>query len=152
MKPERSGARLELFLIIVTGHASIWLAQSPAHLKPICVSPTSSIHTHSISAFMSTNTPSQDGETATSSSSTIAPTTHSPQFWFDDGNIILQSENVQFRIHRSVLSMHSNVMKDCFSYPQPSDGPAVKGCPVVHVSDSAQDIENLCSLLYARHM
>ncbi|KJA26656.1 hypothetical protein HYPSUDRAFT_63873 [Hypholoma sublateritium FD-334 SS-4] len=39
-------------------------------------------------------------------------------------------------------------MKDCFSCPQPSDAPMVDDCPVVHLSDSAEDIDKLCALLY----
>ena len=39
-------------------------------------------------------------------------------------------------------------MKDCFSCPQPQDVESVEGCPVLHLSDSALDIENFCALLY----
>lgn len=73
----------------------------------------------------------------------------STQFWFHDGSVVLQAEDTQFRVHDSVLSLHSEIMKDCFSCPQPEDEPKVEGCPVVHLSDLAKDIENMCALLYA---
>ena len=75
-------------------------------------------------------------------------TKRSARFWFDDGNVVVQAESTQFRVHRSVLSLHSQIMKDCFSCPQPADAPMVEDCPVVHLSDSADDIEKLCAFLY----
>ena len=72
-------------------------------------------------------------------------------FWFDDGNVVLQAEATRFRVHRSVLSHHSSVMKDCFQCPQPEDAPTVEGCPLVHLQDSAKDIGNMCSLLYGMY-
>ena len=76
----------------------------------------------------------------------------SDQFWFDDGNVVLQAEATQFRVHRSILSHHSSVMKDCFQCPQPRDAPTIEGCPLVHLQDSAKDIGNMCSLLYGMYL
>ncbi|CAA7266029.1 unnamed protein product [Cyclocybe aegerita] len=72
------------------------------------------------------------------------------RFWFDDGNIVLQAESTQFKLHRSVLASQSPVFRDIFSIPQPTDSneATVDGCPVVHLQDSEEDIENLCGLLY----
>ena len=72
----------------------------------------------------------------------------SARFWFEDGNVVLQAEDTQFRVHRSHLALHSEIMKDCFSCPQPEGAPTVEGCPLVHLPDSAMDIENLCALIY----
>jgi len=73
------------------------------------------------------------------------------RFWFDDGNVILQAENTQFRVHRSLLSMHSNIFKDIFSVPQPTDTTTtlnVDGCPVITLSDKADDLEHVLSIFY----
>ena len=73
------------------------------------------------------------------------------RFWFDDGNVILQAENTQFRAHRSLLSLHSNVFKEMFAMPQPTDTtttPNVDGCPVITLSDKASDLEHFLSILY----
>ncbi|KDR77421.1 hypothetical protein GALMADRAFT_224801 [Galerina marginata CBS 339.88] len=77
------------------------------------------------------------------------PVTRSSQFWFEDGSVIIQAESIQYRVHRSVLSLHSTVLKDCFQIPQPDGEPTVDSCPVLHLSDSATDIEHLFCLFYA---
>ncbi len=77
--------------------------------------------------------------------STVKP---SLRFWYADGNVVLQAEETQFRVHRSLLSLHSEIMKDCFECPQPVDDDLVEGCPVIHLTDSAKDMDILCGLLY----
>ncbi|KDR79559.1 hypothetical protein GALMADRAFT_63337 [Galerina marginata CBS 339.88] len=70
-------------------------------------------------------------------------------YWFDDGNIILQAENTQFRVHRSILAQNSNVFRDMFSLPQSSDEePSIEGCVVVRVADKPHQWEYLFSILY----
>ncbi|KIM36584.1 hypothetical protein M413DRAFT_31620 [Hebeloma cylindrosporum] len=69
--------------------------------------------------------------------------------WLDDGNLVIQAESIQFRVHRSVLAMHSTVLRDCFAIPQPEEQEIVEGCPVVQFPlDSAADIENVLCILY----
>lgn len=73
------------------------------------------------------------------------------RFWFDDGNVILQAENTQFRVHRSLLSMQSSVFKDMFSMPQPMDTATtlnVDRCPIITLSDKASDLEHVLSIFY----
>lgn len=72
--------------------------------------------------------------------------------WFQDGNIIIQAEQRQFKIHRGVLIAQSSVFGDMFSLPQPLSGEqeAVEGCPVVRVSDSAIDIDIALRALFLR--
>jgi hypothetical protein len=71
-------------------------------------------------------------------------------YWFEDGNIVLQAEETLFRVHQSVLSLHSSIFKDTFAMPQPpsQENKHVAGCPVIPLSDTAEDITNLISLLY----
>ncbi|KAF9011980.1 hypothetical protein BDQ17DRAFT_1298357 [Cyathus striatus] len=74
--------------------------------------------------------------------------------WFDDGNIVLQAGDTQFRVYRGMLTRHSTVFADMFSIPQPShthtsdDSDVVDGCPVVHLSDAAGDMEYVLSALF----
>ncbi|KIM44193.1 hypothetical protein M413DRAFT_376605 [Hebeloma cylindrosporum] len=73
------------------------------------------------------------------------------RFWFDDGNVILQAESTQFRVHRSLLSLHSNLFRDMFSMPQPTDTttiPHADGCPVISLADKASDLEYVLSIFY----
>jgi len=78
------------------------------------------------------------------------PTPTHSKYWFDDGNVVLQAENTQFRVHRSMLSRHSHVLKDMFEIPQPenTEGHIIEGCPVVHLYDSSQDVEIVISIFY----
>lgn len=65
----------------------------------------------------------------------IAPTTRADRVWFDDGNVVVQAEQTLFKVHKSILALHSTVFKDMFSIPQPPpEGEImVEGCPVVRV-------------------
>jgi hypothetical protein len=69
--------------------------------------------------------------------------------WLDDGNVILQAGTTQFRVHRSVLSASSAIFKDMFTLSTP-DKPLVEGCPVVHLSDSADDLHHVLKAIYER--
>ena len=71
-------------------------------------------------------------------------------YWFDDGNVILEAENTQFRVHRSLLARHSKVFKDMFSLPQPATDPGLRPecCPVVFLSDKVTDLECVMSVIY----
>ena len=79
-----------------------------------------------------------------------SPPAQSKSYWFDDGSVIIQAENTQYRVHRSLLSRHSNIFKDMFSLPQPAVdlGPTFEGCPVVLLSDKAADLEHVLSVIY----
>ncbi|KAJ7070062.1 hypothetical protein C8F01DRAFT_1227129 [Mycena amicta] len=77
--------------------------------------------------------------------------TRCSDFWFDDGNIIIQVENTQFRVNIGVVSMHSAVFRDMFTIPLPADEPLLEGCPVVVLSgDSAEDWVHLLQAIYPR--
>ncbi|KAF7365475.1 BTB domain-containing protein [Mycena venus] len=73
------------------------------------------------------------------------------EYWFDDGNIILQTESTQFRLTKSMLSMHSSVFRDTFMMPLPLDEPTIENCPVVILSgDTAQDWNHLLEVMYPK--
>jgi hypothetical protein len=68
--------------------------------------------------------------------------------WFDDGNIILEAEQTQFRINRRILSEHSVIFKDMFDLSQPDGEGEVEGCPVVHLSDRAEEVQHVLDALH----
>nr|GAT55199.1 predicted protein [Mycena chlorophos] len=77
--------------------------------------------------------------------------TRSSEYFFDDGNIILQVESAQFRLHKTVLAMHSTVFRDMFTVPLPADEPLVDNCAVVVLSgDSPEDWNHLLSAMYPK--
>ncbi|KZP23445.1 hypothetical protein FIBSPDRAFT_930520 [Athelia psychrophila] len=90
-----------------------------------------------------------DGPTI--AATTLAPITRS-EVWFEDGNVVLQAERKQFKIHRGTLARASSVFRDMFTLPQPpiSQEETVEGCIVVQLSDSAADLEIVLQALIER--
>jgi len=66
--------------------------------------------------------------------------------WYDDGSIVIQAGSTQFRVHRSILCANSPVLKDML----PMEGELVEGCPILRLSDSAEDVAHLLKVLYDR--
>lgn len=66
--------------------------------------------------------------------------------WFDDGSIIIQAEDTQFFVHKSVILKHFPTLNDFV--PSPSPTSASDGCAVIRLSDSAEDWENLLTVFY----
>ncbi|KAJ3564771.1 hypothetical protein NP233_g8071 [Leucocoprinus birnbaumii] len=61
--------------------------------------------------------------------------------WFDDGNLILQTDDALFRIYSGLLSARSSVFKDMLAFPSPPEGnPTHDNCPVVRIYDSTEDV------------
>ena len=66
-----------------------------------------------------------------------------------DANIIVRSsDQVNFRVHKSVLAVSSPFFKDLLSLPQPPDGEIVDGLPVITFPENASVLNCLISLLY----
>jgi hypothetical protein len=64
-------------------------------------------------------------------------------------DVILQSSDlVNFRVHRSVLATSSPFFRDMFSLPQPSNEVTTRELPVVRVSEDAEVLSCLISMLY----
>ncbi|KAJ7231873.1 hypothetical protein B0H12DRAFT_996082, partial [Mycena haematopus] len=68
--------------------------------------------------------------------------------WFDDGNVVLQAGNTQFRVHWGILALHSSVFRGMQGLPQPPDQPGVDGCPIVELPDDSGDVGYLLKALY----
>ncbi|KAJ7851646.1 hypothetical protein B0H14DRAFT_3451224 [Mycena olivaceomarginata] len=76
-----------------------------------------------------------------------APITRSVP-WHSDGSVVLQAQNTQFRVHWSVLALHSQFFRGMQGLPQPKEQPTVDGCPVVVLQDATVDVEHLLRALY----
>ncbi|TEB30554.1 hypothetical protein FA13DRAFT_1774702 [Coprinellus micaceus] len=72
--------------------------------------------------------------------------------WLADGNIVIQADGVQFKVHQGYLARLSTIFSDAFSMPQPRDGAQLRvdGCHVLHLQDSAQDLAVVLSEIYDR--
>jgi hypothetical protein len=64
--------------------------------------------------------------------------------WFEDGNIIIQAGNSQFRLYRGILSARSPVFHDMLAIPQPPDCELVDGCPIVRLPDPESQVTPFC--------
>ncbi len=72
------------------------------------------------------------------------------QVWFSDGNIVIVAANkFAFRVHKCILSLRSEVFRDLFSlaYAEAATAEVMDGCPVVHLTDSPEDIRHLFLVL-----
>ncbi|KAF8472254.1 hypothetical protein DFH94DRAFT_614366, partial [Russula ochroleuca] len=66
-----------------------------------------------------------------------------------NADVILQSSDlVHFRVHRSVLVASSPFFSDMFSLPQAQNDPAPDDLPVVQLSEDAEVLNSLISVLY----
>ena len=66
-----------------------------------------------------------------------------------DADLIIRSSDlVNFRIHKSVLATASPFFRDLLSLPQPSDSETIDGLPVVQLSEDAELLKSLVSMLY----
>ena len=73
-----------------------------------------------------------------------------------DGNVVIAAGSSPvhvFKCHKSVLSKHSEVFRDMFALATPDFSgysPVVTTCPVVHLSDTANEIETLLGIMYSQ--
>ncbi|KAJ7745667.1 hypothetical protein B0H16DRAFT_1557782, partial [Mycena metata] len=71
------------------------------------------------------------------------------EIWHPDGSVVLQAHDTQWRVHWSVLAMHSSFFRGMLGLPQPPEQPSVDGCPIVELlGDSVEDVENVLRALY----
>lgn len=69
-------------------------------------------------------------------------------FWFADGNIVIVAGLTAFKVHRGQLERHSEIFRDLFSIPQPTEQELMDGCPCVQLYDPPQDVLYLLMALY----
>jgi len=90
--------------------------------------------------------------------------------WFPDGNVVLATDSLLFRVHKSFLSLHSSIFKDMFDLPHVSAGDSggsdgvrnmrnatamardeYEGLPLVSlVGDKGEEVAHLLRAVYDR--
>ncbi|KAH9939433.1 hypothetical protein B0H21DRAFT_38709 [Amylocystis lapponica] len=70
------------------------------------------------------------------------------KLWFDDGNVVLVSRDVAFRVHAGVLSRDSETFRDLLKTTKAGDEDDFEGCSTLHLSDTSEDLTALLSVLY----
>jgi hypothetical protein len=103
-------------------------------------SPSISIAT--LSDFTMTDTPDDR--------SPIDPTEITPHdtFYLEDGNVEVLCGNTLFRIHTSVMSFHSPVLRQGFAQAILATAESPNGCPRIPSSDTAMDFATLLKMIY----
>ncbi len=71
-----------------------------------------------------------------------------PDLWWEDGNVILVAENSGFKVHRSVVSRRSSVLKDMFSLPAFGAQVTFEDIPIVHLSDDPEELAYFLDAMY----
>ncbi|KAI0752020.1 hypothetical protein C8Q74DRAFT_1211638 [Fomes fomentarius] len=77
------------------------------------------------------------------------------ELWMEDGNLILVTASVQFRVYRGPLIGQSLVFRDMLSLPQPAEHPASKHsscadcipCITIPLSDSPEDLRHFLRVM-----
>ncbi|KAJ7435943.1 hypothetical protein FB451DRAFT_1153424 [Mycena latifolia] len=79
-----------------------------------------------------------------------APSTpqRDPELWFEDGNLVLQAGNSQFRVYRGILAARSPIFQDMLSFPQPPDSEMVDGCPLVRLPDAENEVSEFLKAIF----
>ncbi len=71
------------------------------------------------------------------------------EFWFADGTVVLVARNVEFRVYKGILSIHSPIFAKMFTLPQPEDAATatatseqsqLQECPLY---DSPEDLRHV---------
>lgn len=69
-------------------------------------------------------------------------------YYLEDGNIVILAEQlILFRVHRSLLCMHSDVLMDKLA-GLPADGDTEDGCPLLRVQHKASEMRLLFDTFY----
>ncbi|KDQ49707.1 hypothetical protein JAAARDRAFT_616720 [Jaapia argillacea MUCL 33604] len=72
----------------------------------------------------------------------------SDDLWYEDGSVGLRAGMTLFRVHTSILSRHSEVLKAIFSQALETNSEMYEGCPLVEVTDSENDWEHFLKTIY----
>ncbi|THH16557.1 hypothetical protein EW146_g4103 [Bondarzewia mesenterica] len=79
----------------------------------------------------------------------------SDSLWLDDGNIIVRTTSAHayflYKVHKSILSLHSPVFRGLFDLPQDAFHSAsehFEGIPIMDLSDDPVDVDGFFNALY----
>lgn len=73
--------------------------------------------------------------------------TRDEEFWLVDGNIVLVSGKVGFKVYMGLLAEQSAIFSNVFSSSRSDPSQLLDHVPVVHFSDSLQDLRHLLRAL-----
>ncbi|KLO06122.1 hypothetical protein SCHPADRAFT_910540 [Schizopora paradoxa] len=98
---------------------------------------------------------------------TSGPSKPCESLWFSDGNVVIATNTLLFKVHKGVLSLRSSVFKDMFEFPAVNSGSnnvndiegtigtiaeLYEGLPMVTLAgDKGEDVAHLLKATYEPH-
>ncbi|KAJ7051318.1 hypothetical protein C8F01DRAFT_1174985 [Mycena amicta] len=71
--------------------------------------------------------------------------------WFSDGNIVIQAEDLIFKVFQGILAARSPIFRDMLAIPPPEArdvDDSFEDCPLVRLPDSAADTESFLRAIF----
>jgi hypothetical protein len=80
----------------------------------------------------------------------IDPTAVTPHeaFYFEEGSVEVLCGNTLFRVHPTILSLHSPALRRMFTQTDLAAAESPNGCPRILSSDAATDFASLLEMIY----
>ncbi|KAJ7095737.1 hypothetical protein B0H15DRAFT_68879 [Mycena belliarum] len=78
-------------------------------------------------------------------SCSIIPEQNRGKPWFDDGNVILMSHNLAFKVYKGMVSQHSTMLRDMLDQQETE---VVDGCPAIQLEDATIDISSFLVVIH----
>ncbi|EKM61831.1 uncharacterized protein PHACADRAFT_180864 [Phanerochaete carnosa HHB-10118-sp] len=70
------------------------------------------------------------------------------ELWFEDGNVIVVSHDVTFKLHAGVLKRHSSVFRDLLNEKKATQAEIYEGCQVLRLTDRVGELAELFFIMY----
>ncbi|KAJ7677484.1 hypothetical protein B0H17DRAFT_944798, partial [Mycena rosella] len=75
----------------------------------------------------------------------IIPEQNRGKPWFEDGNIILMSHDMGFKVYKGMVSQHSAILRDMLDEGVTE---TIEGCPAIQLDDATVDISNFLTVIH----
>ncbi|KAM5536111.1 hypothetical protein V8D89_010210 [Ganoderma adspersum] len=87
------------------------------------------------------------GTSSNNDSDSLEDLTRDKDFWLVDGTVVLIANKVAFKVYMGLLAEQSPVFSDVFSSASSNSSKLLEHVPVVHLSDSPEDLRHLLRAL-----
>ncbi|KZV92460.1 hypothetical protein EXIGLDRAFT_836459 [Exidia glandulosa HHB12029] len=83
-----------------------------------------------------------------SSGCSCSPVTRCDELWFEDGNLVLQAQHTQYKVHRSLMANRSDFFRDMLTLPCATEG--TEAAPLFLPDVSEKHFTVLMKFLYSQ--
>ena len=80
----------------------------------------------------------------------MSPPQRSDEIWFDDGNVVVQAEQMVFKVYKGILCRESTLFEGMLALPIPfgDQSDYFDNCPLIKMSDRAEEIALFLSVMF----